>query len=263
MQSIFYEINNFLNEGRLICFSGTPCQVEGLKSFLGKDYKNLVLVDVVCRAVPSPKFLRKYLQYISDNKLKYEKIKYVSFRNKDKYGYKYTQMKISSDNYLYEEGVETDPYLRAFFRGYSIRPSCGECKFKKRYRESDITIWDCFNVENFDKSMDDNIGTTRVLIHSSKGRKLFDNIKNNFTFIEVPTEDAINGSKEMISSTDFNANRKEFFKDFNSMDLEILFNKYFPINTKTKIEKFFRVKLINLPFYKKIKKIAKQVVKRG
>ena len=131
LQSIFNEINNFLNEGRLVCFSGTPCQVEGLKAFLRKEYQNLVLVDVVCRAVPSPKFLRKYLQFISDNKLKREKIKNVSFRNKDKYGYKYTQMKISSDNYLYEEGVETDPYLRAFFRGYSIRPSCGECKFKK------------------------------------------------------------------------------------------------------------------------------------
>lgn len=111
--------------------------------------------------------------------------------------------------------------------------------------------------------MDDNIGTTRVLIHSSKGRNIFENIKNNFRYIEVPTEDAVRGSKEMILSTDFNINRKEFFKDFNSIDMERLFNKYFPINTKTKMEKFFRIKLINMPFYKKIKKIAKKVAKRG
>ncbi len=263
MQNVYSEIKELLTKGKLTCFSGTPCQIEGLKKFLDKEYDNLLLVDVVCRAVPSPKVLRAYIKHIKKNKLHEEEIKSLSFRNKDKYGYKYTLMKILSDNYSYEEGVETDPYLRAFFGGYSIRKSCGDCKFKKRYRESDITIWDCFNVEDFDKDMDDNVGSTRVLIHSLKGIELFEKIKDNFKFVEVPVEDAIKGSKEMIFPTDLNVSRDEFFYDLNRLDTESLFNKYFPINIKTRTEKFFRVKLINVPFYKKIKKIAKRVIRRG
>ena len=74
---------------------------------------------------------------------------------------------------LYNEGVETDPYLRAFFGDLSDRPSCYECKFKKQNRVSDFTIWDCFIVGDISKKLDDDKGTSRVLIHTEHGKKKF------------------------------------------------------------------------------------------
>lgn len=263
LKNTYSEAKKFLDENRLVCYSGTPCQIEGLKKYLKNDYENLFLIDVVCRAVPSPKLLKSYLKYINKKYLKNEKIKNVSFRNKEKYGYKYTQMRVASDNNIYEEGVETDPYLRAFFQGFSIRPSCGECRFKKKYRESDITIWDCFNAEDYSKELDDNYGTTRVLVHSKKGQELFNKIIPQINMVEINVDKAIKNSKELVQPTKLNDNRKQFFNDMNLMPIDKLFDKYFPNNIKVKVEKFFRVALIKLPFYKKIKRIAKKVLKRG
>lgn len=262
LKDTFKEIKEHLEEGKFICFSGTPCQIEGLKDYLKKDYENLVLVDVVCRAVPSPKLLRKYLDYIQEKSLNHEPIQSISFRDKSKYGYKYTQMKITSKNNTYENGIETDPYLRAFFNGYSIRSSCLNCKFKKRYRVSDFTMWDCFNVEKFDKNMDDNGGTTRLLIHTEKGRKIFDEIKDNFIYKEINTDKIIEGSKEIVYSTKDNPNREKFFEDFNRMDINKVFEKYFPDNFKVKFERVMRKKLVNIKVYKEIKKIGKKILRK-
>lgn len=262
LKNTFIETKKYLDNGKMVCFSGTPCQIEGLNSYLNKDYDNLILVDVVCRAVPSPKLLRKYLKYIRENKLNNEKIKSVSFRNKDKYGYNYTQMKIESLNNTYQNGVETDPYLRAFFEGYSIRNACLNCKFKKRYRVSDFTMWDCFNVENFDKDMDDNMGTTRILINTEKGVKIFEKIKENFNYKEIEADRIIIGSNELIKSTKFNSNREDFFYDLNKLDIKKLFTKYFPDSIKVKFERFMRKTLVNTKGYKKIKKIGKKILRK-
>ncbi len=262
INTTFSEVKKYLDNGRLVCFSGTPCQIEGLSFFLQKDYVNLLLVDVVCRAVPSPKIFREYLKYIQEKYLNNEKVDSVKFRSKDKYGYKYTMMKITSKNNIYEEGIEKDSYLRAFFNGFSIRPSCGNCKFKKRYRVSDITLWDCFNIEDFDKKLDDNIGTTRILIHTEKGNNIFDSIKSNLEYVKIKPEKAIIRSRELTRSTKINSNRSEYMKDLQKMKMEDLINKYFKINSKIKIESFFRHKLVNIKIYKKIKKAAKKMLKR-
>lgn len=262
LNNTFKEIKEYLEEGRFVCFSGTPCQIEGLNCFLKKKYEKLVLVDVVCRAVPSPKFLREYLTYIKEKKLNKEQIQSIFFRDKSKYGYKYTQMKITSKGNNYENGIETDPYLRAFFNGYSIRNSCMSCKFKKRYRISDFTMWDCFNVENFDKNMDDNKGTTRILIHTEKGRKIFDEIKENFIYKEIDADKIVEDSKEMVRPNKINPNRKEFFEDFNQLDIDEVFKKYFPYNSKMKFERLMRKKLVNIKGYKKIKKIGKKLLRK-
>lgn len=263
LKDVFIDVKENLDNEKWVCFSGTPCQIEGLNNYLKKDYEKLILVDVVCRAVPSPKLLRRYLQYIRENNLNNEKIKSVSFRDKSKYGYKYTQMKITSKNKIYQNGVETDPYLRAFFNGYSIRKSCLNCKLKKRYRVSDFTMWDCFNIENFDKEMDDNIGTTRILIHTEKGQKIFNEIKDNFNYKEIEVDKIVSDSKELVNSTKLNSCNEKFFEDLNKMDINQLFIKYFPDTVKVKSERFMRKTLVNTKGYKNIKKIGKKILRRG
>lgn len=119
MNDTFTQVKKYLEQGTIVCFSGTPCQVEGLKKFLPKEYSNLITVDVVCRAVPSPKLYRLYKQYMK-KKMKSDEIEDIIFRDKSVYGYRYTTMTVKTKYKIYHNGVESDPYLRAFFNNFVI-----------------------------------------------------------------------------------------------------------------------------------------------
>lgn len=258
----YKEIKQFLEIGRYVCFSGTPCQVEGLKKFLNKEYENLVTVDVMCHAVPSPLVWKKYFEYIKKNKLDCEEVEKVSFRDKSKYGFKYSTMTLKSKNKEYYRGVETDPFLRAFFGDLSDRPSCYKCAFKKLEHESDFTIWDCFIAEKFDKTLDDDVGTSRMLINTEKGNKIFDKIKENFCYTKVDVEELTKDVKEMLNSVNLPNERKNFFSDINEMKTDAFFEKYFKENFKVILERDIRIFLIRAGIYKKIKKIVKKFLRK-
>lgn len=243
-----------MNQGKLVCFSGTPCQIEGLKNYLKQDYENLISVDVVCRAVPSPLIFRKYVEY-QEKKLA-DHIKMVRFRDKH-YGYKYSTMNVITDKNKgnYHQGVESDPWLRAFFSNICDRPSCHDCHFRKQYRVSDFTIWDCFHAGRFSKELDNDRGATRVLVHSEKGKRIFDEIKEEFSYIQTKPEDLVAGAKEMKESVAANPHRKEFFMDANQMDGVQLFQKYFPNTWRVKAEHTVRLVCYHLGIYGAAKKI--------
>lgn len=257
----FKQVKEFLNNDRFVCFSGTPCQIEGLKSFLQKDYKKLITVDVMCHAAPSPLVWKKYLNY-EMSKLKGNEIEKVLFRDKSKYGYKYSTMTIKTDKDEYSRGVETDPYLRAFFGDLSDRPSCYDCKFKKQCHVSDFTIWDCFVVDNFDKNLDDDKGTSRILVNTENGRNVFEEIKENFNYTEVETQSLVKNVKEMLHSVEMNERRTQFFKDLNGMKEEEFFKKWFPDTIKVKAERIVRVTMAKTGVYKSIKKLAKKILRK-
>lgn len=250
----FKQVKSFLSQDRIVCFSGTPCQIEGLKSYLRHQYDNLVTVDVVCRAVPSPMIFRKYLEY--QEKVSADCIKFVRFRDKH-YGYKYSTMNVITDKNQgnYHRGVESDPWLRAFFSSICDRPSCHQCQFRKQYRVSDFTIWDCFHVGRFSKVLDNDKGATRVLVHTEKGQKIFDEIAKEFHYIQVNPIDIVAGAKEMRESVLPNRHRDEFFLDANKMDGVQLFQKYFPNTIKVNAEHWFRRTCNRLGIYDKVKKV--------
>lgn len=258
----FRKVKEFLENDRYVCFSGTPCQVEGLKSYLQKDYEKLITVDVMCHAVPSPLVWRKYFSYIKANKLNNENVEKVLFRDKSKYGFKYSMMTLKSNNKVYSRGVETDPYLRAFFGDLSDRPSCYKCAFKKQYHESDFTIWDCFIAENFDKKLDDDRGTSRVLVNTNKGKEIFNAISDKYNYTKISVDMLVKNVKEMLYSVNYPEKREEFFKDINEMEERNFFEKYFPQNIRVKCEKCVRVFLIKTGLYKKIKSIIKRILKK-
>lgn len=257
MGDIFIKVKEYLNENKLVCFSGTPCQVAGLKKYLGKDYDNLILIDIMCHSVPSPLYFEKYKEYIL-KKFNATKIEDVNFRDKSKYGYKYSMMTVKTDNGIYSQGIDTDPYLRAFFKDYSVRPSCYECSFKTQKRVSDITIWDCFNINEIDKSFDDDKGTTRLLIQSEKGEKIIHEL-DNVRLKELDIAIATKKVKEMTNSVSYNSKREEFFNDINNEDF---IDKYFPINVKTKINSLVRKVLSVTGLYSSVKSLAKKILKK-
>lgn len=259
--STFKQVKEFLNQGRVVCFSGTPCQIEGLKFFLKDDYEKLITVDVVCRAVPSQLAFEKYIEF-QNKRLGSDTIN-VRFRDKY-FGYKYSTMNICNirNNGSYHRGIESDPWLRAFFSGICNRPSCHECSFRKRYRVSDFTIWDCFCVRRFSKEMDDDKGTTRMLVHTSKGREIFDKIKEEIKYVKLNPDEIVDGVKEIFEPSKRNPKRNEFMADLNRIDAESLFEKYFPNTIKVKIKRFVRIALYKLRIYKFIKNFYSIILKK-
>jgi len=244
---VFNEIKDFLDAGRLVLFSGTPCENEGLLSFLRKDYDNLVTLDIMCLACPSPRVFDKYLEM--QKKENGDDLLNVRFREK-RYGYKYSTMSLFwKSGKQYHEGPDTDVMLRAFISNMSPRPSCFSCAFKKRYRRVDLTLWDCRNVRKFYKPLDNDKGVSRILTHTQKGLEIMQQLNDFSTIVEIDVEQAVDGVKEMIQSVPMNPRREDFFKDLNSMSPKDCFNKYFPNTLRHKMEKFIRVATVRLGIY--------------
>ena len=157
-------------------------------------------------------------------------------------------------------GVESDIMLRAFFSDICDRPSCYECSFKKRYRVSDFTIWDCFITGLIAKDFDDDKGTTRVLIQSQKAKNIFNEIKSELKYKNTGADLLTKNVHEMFYSVKINKTRNIFMKDAAQLDAKILFEKYLKDTWKVKFKRSLR-KILNLTgmyrflknFYWKIK----------
>ena len=254
----FKQAHDFLKKGRMVLFSGTPCQMEGLVSYLRKPYDNLIIVDVVCRAVPSPKVLRKYLEYQS---LAYgADLCHLKFRDKKFYGYKYSNMSFDSARGAYHAGIDTDPWLRSFFSGINVRPSCFACRFKKQYRVTDFTIWDCFEVYQYSKELDNDKGVTKVLVHSAKAAEMMKAIGDEAYMKDVGVGKLIAGVHELTAQPKTNPKRKAFFEDLDRLSPKECFDKYFPITFRTKTEKRIRILMLQLGLYKQFRMLVRKMV---
>ncbi len=247
----FRLVKDFLQKGRWVCFSGTPCQIEGLSKFLRKPYEKLLLVDVVCHGIPSPLVWSKYLEY---QKQTFPELDDIRFRDKF-YGYKYSTMSIIQDEKkVYHAGSQLDPMLRAFFSDICDRPSCYECPFKKRYRVSDFTIWDCFSVYDFDKKLDDDKGTTRVLCHTQKAESMMQEVRKLAKCKEVPTDKLVAGVREMFESVSMSPKRTAFMADAKRLSGKELFENYYPVTGKVRVKTAIRKVLLVTGVYEMTKK---------
>lgn len=235
MGNTFSRVKEFLDEGRLVLFSGTPCQTAGLVSFLRKPYDNLITVDFVCHAVPSPKVWEKYRSFL---RKKYNsEIKNVNFRSKH-YGYHCSSMKIDFENGKSKiNGLNTDLLMKSFFQNVCCRPSCYDCKFKTIERYCDITVFDCWNITRYVKEKkDDDKGYSAVILHNSKAERLFNKAADTLEVYSADTDLLIQtDGTYAIKSIDQNPKREEYFRLLNSpMELDEVVNRVIPIK-KSKI----------------------------
>lgn len=257
--NIYKEIKQYLDEGKWVAMSGTPCQIEGLTRFLRKPYEKLLLIDVVCYGIPSPGLFADYMKYMH-RKLG-GTFKRVLFREK-RLSYNYTSFSLyNEDSKLdYHKGVESEPFMRSFFSNMNVRPSCYNCKFKKRYRLSDFTIWDCYDVKRFSRNFD-NLGTNRVLVHTEKGEKILNEIKSHVKLEEYMDLDYfIKDEIAMVKSVPSNPNRNAFFKDYQSMDFDRFINKWFPMSLKVKLNSLLRNVAFRLGVYNASKRLVKRLL---
>lgn len=187
MTAVFDCIKTILksNNKAPILFCGTPCQCLGLKSFLGKDYDNLFLVDIVCHGVPSPLAFRKYLKYLE--RTKREKLEDYQFRYKYKgwnyHGYMSSYVKFN--NHYWPTVI--DPYMSSFLKMNDYRESCYTCQYNTQRKASDISLADFSGVREIASEFFSKAGCSEIFVHTAKGNYLLDCISRYMDYIPLDT----------------------------------------------------------------------------
>lgn len=177
----YIKAEQFLKQNRKVLFSGTPCQIAGLRKFLRKEYDNLLLVDIICHGVPSPLIWRDYLNNIlSRNNKCINDIKYISFRSKI-IGWKRFSMvcRLKDNSYLINQPLNEDIFIRGFLKNIYLRPICHSCISKEGRAYSDISIADYWGISRIIPHMDDDKGTSLVMIHTNKGNMAYSDLSIN------------------------------------------------------------------------------------
>lgn len=219
----FKRIKQYLENGRKVLFSGTPCQVKGLKLFLKKEYCNLITTDFVCHGVPSQKIWNLYLNEIkatygeSTNRMA---INYISFRNKSKGWNNYRIIikakktrKNSKAINIVDDKHHRNLFMKGFLNNLYLRPSCYSCPAKRDKSGSDITLADFWGIAQIAKDWDDNKGTSLVMINSTKGMKYFPD--KLIKYKDFSLKQAENSNVNICNSSIYNNNREKFFKAIN------------------------------------------------
>lgn len=206
----FTDVLARLKEGQLVLFSGTPCQVAGLKSFVRKDYDNLFCVDFICHGVPSPMAWKAYVEYRAKSDSNGELPFNINLRSKNTGWSRYQY----SNVFEYKNGKQHSVlssqslFMKLFVGDYISRTSCETCKFKGYNRVSDVTLGDFWGIWDIDPEMDDNKGTSVVFVHSDKGQALWNKIKSEMKYKEVSLEQASQQNPSMLKPSKANLNRE-------------------------------------------------------
>lgn len=236
VDDIFEWVKKDLNQGMEVLFSGTPCQVAGLRNYLGRDYRNLLCVDFICHGVPSEKIWRIYTNRIVR---KFEhKIDNVNFRCKDKKGWN-SLLELELDSKCIKENQKENLYYKAFLNDLCLRKSCYDCRFKSVNGFSDITLADFWGIEYVCSEMNDGMGTSLVLVNSDKGDNWFKEIRQEVILKEVDYRKSISFNPARIRSADKNFSRNKYFSFVNEENFEELTNKCSKNSTLKKAYKFY------------------------
>ena len=218
MQSVignnFIKVKQFLADGRKVLFSGTPCQIAGLKKFLRKDYENLLTVEVVCHGVPSPMVWRDYLDYkraepnrwkntVSSSLNELPVITGISLEIKQMAGK--NSVSKSAMPPLRRKSVSKsanianceitpfneDLFMKGFLKNIYLRPSCYHCATRQGKSGADISIADYWGVQSIHPEIDDDKGTGAVLINTNNGLKCYNNIYQSLDCVQTNYDDIV------------------------------------------------------------------------
>ena len=248
LKNSYEKVKSFLQEDRYVLFTGTPCQISGLKKYLGKEYDKLILCDVICRANPSPKVFDMYLKNLEI--LNGKKIKKIFFRGKE------TGWRDANTIIEFEDGkkIIDRVFVTAFGQDLMNRPSCSKCVFVSKRRISDITIGDLWGIDELWPEIDFEHGVSLVIVNSTKGKRIFNEIKPNMKYKEVDYDKAC--SFNYFKRLPIYINRKKFFKlikteKINENNLIEMMDKFINLSIYRKIIRKIKKPFVRLNIYKK------------
>ena len=220
IRDVYTQVKQDLQDGKTVLFSGTECQIAGLKKYLVVEYDNLYTQGIICHGVPSQYVWEKYLR---ENKIGSNAI--VNFRHKSN-GWENYSVFVQDENIQINTDHSKDCYIKSFLSDCNIRPSCYDCKFKTITRYADITLADFWGVSQKHNDMNTGKGTSAVMIHSEKGKNLFDNIANNLVIKPVLYDDILKNNTAGLLSAKPHKNRNKFFNQIKAKPLKSLVKKY-------------------------------------
>ena len=233
LKDTFKEIKNYLSIGRIVLFSGTPCQVAGLKEFLCKVYDNLITVDLLCHCIPSPLLFRDYVKYVQD---KYKKT-IVNINMKDKtLGWD----KFQTPRIYFNDGssifniADTKLWANIFYSHIAVRPSCYNCRFSNLNRVGDITIGDYWGVEKFHPDYNVPQGASIVLLNNKKGQDAFAGFSKSLAYEKTDPIKALPSS--LVYSVKPHPKRNQFWIEYETKSFKRIISKYFGMGFYGKVK---------------------------
>ena len=223
--AIYRDVRALLKDGRKVLFSGTPCQVAGLYAVLGKSVSaNLFTVDVVCHGAPSVKVFEKYIEYLeSDTQSKVES---TQFRDKRSGWHRYSTTSLLNNNSQYSKSLLEDAFLRVFLSNICLNSSCADCRYGKMPRIADISLGDYWNIADVHPQMENDKGTSVVLLNTVHGEELFSSVAESLKQCESSLEQAVAGNPCIVHSSKEHFRRPEFFADLRRLPMDKLVGKY-------------------------------------
>ena len=242
-EATYSQVKELLIRGREVLYSGTPCQIGGLRAYLRKDYDTLYTMDLICHGVASPKLFAKYLIWLG-GKMKGKIIGY-DFRDKScGWGLDYmskTKTKTKT------KPSTLDPYYYHFLEGTTYRECCYRCNYCTKERVGDITIGDYWGVEKEHPEFYSTKGVSCLLVNSEKGMRLWNLIKSEFYFLESTFEQVARVNHNLSHPTKRTSRRDSIYLHIDDTDV----NEYFATQLAIPFNLKARVKLL-LPKWLKI-----------
>ena len=238
-EGFYLTVQKLLKEGNKVLVCGLPCQMAALRTFLRKDYENLIIVDLICLGINSPKILPAYLHWKEE--LHGSKLVYYKAKNKE-LGWRQLTTKLVFENGDVEyDKKDTNYFTHGFIGTHAFaRPSCYECVFKGTPRIADITIGDFWGAEKYiGKEYDNDLGTSCILINSQKGLSFYESVRSKFKDKEVKYESVLAGNKALVNSLSRpNLNREQFYGDLTNLSFGDFAKKYINLPAERKPSKF-------------------------
>lgn len=235
---VYREVRSLLKAGRKVLFSGTPCQVAGLYAVLGNAAASadLFTVDIVCHGTPGVKVFEKYVRELE--KEKSALVASSRFRDK-RMGWRLFSMTsslntISGDCFQFSKTLREDKFMRVFLQNICLNSSCADCHYGKLPRIADITLGDYWNIAKVHPQMDDNKGTSVVLLNTEHGKALFESVAGKVAQCDSKVEYAIAGNPCIVRSSTPHPKRAEFFASLDKCTLDQLIKMYCPFPSPLK-----------------------------
>lgn len=244
---VYKKVKIELAKGRFVAFCGSPCQVAGLYSFLGKEYDNLFTMDFICRGMNSPKAFKAWINEIEKKERKI--IQKVWFKYKDggwKTSPRRTRLDFEDGSFKVFEG-EKNLYMNGYLTSnLYIRPCCGDCQFKGVPRKSDVTFADFWGIEN---ELDEDKGTSMLLVNSEKGKELFSRVRDNMEVHKKDFDTIFAGNPMFSDSVEVPKKAHDFLVDLDNLTFSECLKKYggYPVP---------------IPLWRKAARKAKRVAKK-
>lgn len=219
-----------LKSGRKVLFSGTSCQVAGFRKFLGREYENLLCVDIICHGVPSPLIWKEYIEW--QEKKRKGTVSAADFRNKLNFGWK-----SHIETLTMEDGrkINSRIFATLFYGHNALRPSCYACPFKSTMHPGDITIGDYWGIEKAAPEFEDNQGISILLVNSTVGERAFEAVKEYVYWKPTKIEDSM--QEPLKAPFPRPAKRDLFWKDFSEKDFRYIVGKYGGNGFKSRVKR--------------------------